>query len=596
MELHSFKTYRTLAAILWLLVGSIQLWQVRHAPIGDFANYYYASQALSEGVLDRAQLYEPYTFNIWVNDRAPTAVFVNYAPVPPISALAYLPIAQVADVYQAKLIFNIVGLVFFVLVFWWGTGLITDKEGSVVDNQQSTDRELGTVEREQASRSNSRFGLLLSRFSIKESMAQEPSLDDRHKLKTAPSTIEHGLTTLSLGLLLSPFILWTPLYNNLYQGQSYLYILAFLWLGFLFWRRNWWVGAAMIWALPISLKIFPAIILLFLLLKRQSYTLGWTVVFSLLFSVLPMIWIGYPTVLDYYQDILPRLFAGEINDPYTILYQSARVFFDQLFVYDGHLNPTPILDSPILAAIFYLIFQWVILSLLVQLVLKKQLSSFLAFGLVVLAGLLVSGYGSNYSMLLLFFPALSLIGNNAGKVWLWGCGFLLFFLAGNIAIYRLQEAPFILQFPRMYALIFFVLWIYYWERPPFKAKVWIGLGILLLVKFGLSSLGKNKLADYYLPDGSYPIIFDYQPTATGLLIQHFRGQGAEENTYSTSDNIYEDQQLKIIDDQVYYGNQRLSHSKSRKKKPLRLNEQEVIYLSDEGRGVGFYTIRKLSLP
>ena len=547
MELASFSTYRKLATILWLLVGSFQLWQVRHAPIGDFANYYYASQALLEGVLAEAQLYEPYTFNLWVNDRAPAPVFVNYAPVPPVSTIAYLPIAHFSDIYQAKLVFNVVGLLFFVFVFWWGSEecLMSSDKRLVVDNQQS---------------------------------------------------IDSGLTPRSLGLLLSPFLLWTPLYNNLYQGQSYLYILAFLWLGFLFWHRRWWLSAAAIWALPISLKIFPAIVLLFLLLKRQYYTLRWTFAVSLLLSLLPMIWMGYPAILEYHLDILPRLFSGEINDPYTILYQSARVFFDQLFVYDGHLNPAPVLDSPILAAVLYLIYQWIILSLLVQLVLKKALSDFLAFGLVVLAGLLVSGYGSNYSMLLLFFPALSLVSNSPGKIRLWGGGLILLFLAGNIAIYRLHEASFLLQFPRMYALTLLVFWIFFWERPLFKSKVWIGLGILLVAKFGLSSLGKNNLADYYLPDGSYPIIFDYQPTATGLLIQHFRGRGAEESIYSTSDKIYEDQQLKIIHDQVYYGKQRLSNSKSRKKKPLRLNEREVIYLSDEGRGVGFYTLRKLSLP
>jgi len=199
-------------------------------------------------------------------------------------------------------------------------------------------------------------------------------------------------------------------------------------------------------------------------------------------------------------------------------------------------------------------------------------------------------------MLLLFFPAISLVANSPRKAWLWGGGVLLLFLAGNIAIYRLQEAPFLLQFPRMYALILFVCWIYFWERPIFASKVWIGLGILLLAKWGVSSSNKSSLADYYLPDGTYPIIFDYQPTATGLLIQHFRGQGAEEDTYITSDKIYEDPQLKIIDDQLYFGNQRLSDSKSRKKRPLRLNKREVIYLSDEGRGVGFYTIRKLQLP
>ena len=103
MRRPSSKTIRTVAALLWLLIGSYQLWLVRHAPIGDFANYYYASQALAENALPEAQLYEPYLFNRWVDQRAPSPVFVNYAPVPPVSVLAYLPFAKIPNVYRAKL-------------------------------------------------------------------------------------------------------------------------------------------------------------------------------------------------------------------------------------------------------------------------------------------------------------------------------------------------------------------------------------------------------------------------------------------------------------------------------------------------------------
>lgn len=552
MQRGSDHRYIYWAASIWLLVGAYQLWTLRDAPIGDFANYYYASQALTQDAAQEAQLYEPYTFNLWVNERTPEDVFVNYAPVPPLSTLVYLPIATIADVYKAKLLFNVFGLLFFVAVFLFG---MRDQRKRQEDNRL-------------------------------DSGIPKPS-EQGHIDRSLPRW----------AIIIIPLVLWTPILNNFFQGQSYLYMLSFLWLGYIFWRRNKPLAAAFFWALAISLKIFPAIILLFLLLKRSYQVFGWTIAFVLVFSTLPVLELGFSTVLEYYQEILPRLFAGEINDPFTILYQSPRVFIDQLFIYDGHLNDTPLTHLPWLAHLLYLLFQWCILGLLIQLIWKGNLPNRLAFGTTLLAGLLLSGYGSNYSMLLLFFPAIAIVSNNQiQKHWQWMLTLFLLFLAGNTPIYKLEDWPFLAQFPRMYALLIVFVGMYFLVLPRPQPKIWLVIGGLLILKWGFSGIPQTHLTDYYLPDGQYPIIFDYEPSADGLLLKHYRGQGPEEDLYLTTDRIYEDAQLAIEDQQVSYAGQPLTANKGRKKKPMRLNENEVIYLSDEGRGVGFYTLRKIRLP
>lgn len=551
MQLSSYK-YLYLAASMWLLVGGYHIWTLRDVPIGDFANYYYASQALLEGEVEEAQLYEPYSFNLWVNQRSPESVFVNYAPVPPVSVLVYLPFAKIPDVYQAKMIFNIVGLLFFVAVFFFGM----------------KELELGHDE--------------------KEMEEDTSSLSGKERLFPALPT---------LAIILIPFVLWTPLLNNFFQGQSYLYIVSFLWLGYLFWQKEKGYLTALCWAVAISLKIFPAIVLLILLVRGSYRLFGWTMVLVLVISALSMLGTGAPTVLEYYQEILPRLFAGEINDPFTILYQSPRVFIDQLLIYDGHLNDTPLIHIPWLANLLYLVFQWCILGLVIQFIHKKEIPNSLAFGATILAGFLLSGYGSNYSMLLLFFPAVAILSiDQAPKHWQRIMGLALLFLAGNIPIYKLEEWPFLFQFPRMYALLIVLIGLYVIFRPKLQPQVWLVIGGLLILKWGISGTPQNHLTDYYLPDGQYPIIFDYEPTTKGLLLKHYRGQGPEEDFYATKDRFYEDEKLSIQDQQIYYADQQLTANKGRKKKPLRLNENEIIYLSDEGRGVGFYTLRKLRLP
>ncbi|NRB53255.1 MAG: DUF2029 domain-containing protein [Saprospiraceae bacterium] len=550
MQPGSSHRYLYWAVSLWLLIGGYQIWKLRQAPIGDFANYYYASQALLGGEVEDAQLYEPYTFNLWVNQRSPEPVFVNYAPVPPVSVLAYLPFAMISDVYQAKLVFNVIGLLFFVLVFIWGM----------------------------------------------RKLPQQRQIGQQGESELSPLGL-HSPILPTLAIISIPFILWTPLFNNFFQGQSYLYMVSFLWLGFICWQKDQKLLAAFSWAVPIALKIFPAIILLLPLLKRSYSIFGWTVTLAFLFSVLPVFGMDYSTVSAYFQDILPRLFAGEINDPYTILYQSPRVFIDQLLIYDGHLNDNPLFHLPWLANLLYLAFQWFILGLLLPLISKRELPVFLAFSLTIIAGLLLSGYGSNYSMLLLFFPAVAIVATGLfPKPWPWMGALALLWLAGNIPIYKLEEWPFLTQFPRMYALLILFVGIYWWVRPGVQPKIWLAIGGILLLKWGWSGTPQNQLAAYYLPDGQYPIIFDCEPTGDGLLLKHFRGQGPEEDIYPTSDRIYGDPQLSIQDQQVFYAGQQLTTNKGRKKRAMRLNEDEIIYLSDEGRGVGFYTLRKLKLP
>jgi|GEM_PF-2430475 len=590
----SYIKLNLLGAACWLLLGAYQLWKVKAAPIGDFANYYYASQAyLADAPV--ADTYEPYAFNIWVNERSPSPVFVNYAPVPPISILAYLPFSLFKTVGAAKFWFSLIGLGLFGWVYlgmirsWkgevgrgkWEGGSQKGEVGSgnvqdTIDHGLSTDNPL------------SRKSEVGSR-NLGDTIDHGPSTDNP---PPPPTTFNLQLSTYTIILLL-PFLLYTPLLNNLYQGQSYLYLLAALLAGYQCWekgKRNW---AAVCWAIPIALKIFPAILLLFLLLKRDWRTFLLTSVLAAGLSLLPVLFIPMEVMVDYFVHILPRLFAGEINDPFTILYQSARVVFDQLFVFDQHLNPSPVADHPAWSQYLYLLFQLFILATVIALVNDKRVPAFAGFGIVILGGLLVSGYGSSYSMLLLLFPLLALLslGLNA---WQMGVALFLLFIAGNIPIYRLQSWPLVLQFPRLYALVAFLLFLLILIRPRLNGKTLLLLFALLLVKQWVSNGNAATRASYYLTDGRHSIIHDYEATKAGILLHFFSLQGDQKEELTTEDKLHYDSKLQIRDQQVYLGEQQLTFTKSRKKKPMRLNDNAVIYLSDEGRGVGFYTLRKIN--
>jgi hypothetical protein len=101
---------------LFLLLGLFMLRQTRDAPIGDFANYYYASRFFLEGRFG-PEIYEPYVFNLMVEEASSEPFYLNYAPVPPLSVPAYIPLAVVNDIRTAKLLFGLCSLLFFIWAF-----------------------------------------------------------------------------------------------------------------------------------------------------------------------------------------------------------------------------------------------------------------------------------------------------------------------------------------------------------------------------------------------------------------------------------------------------------------------------------------------
>jgi hypothetical protein len=55
------------------------------------------------------------------------------------------------------------------------------------------------------------------------------------------------------------------------------------------------------------------------------------------------------------------------------------------------------------------------------------------------------------------------------------------------------------------------------------------------------------------------------------------------------------QGLDLRDNQVWYSGRQLTASPDRKEKPMLVNGEYIVYLSDNGRGAGFYTLRKMKL-
>jgi hypothetical protein len=510
---------------LFLLLGLFMLRQTRDAPIGDFGNYYYASRFFLESRFG-PEIYEPYAFNLMVEEASSEPLYLNYAPVPPLSVPAYIPLAVVNDIRTAKLLFGLCSLLFFI----WAFGRLIKCLG---------------MERE--------------RF-----------------------------------LLFVPLACLFPLWNNFLQGQSYLLLLGFLMEGY----RQWSAGrsgiASLLWATAIALKLFPVILLLFLLIEKDWKTLLPTSFFTLLLSLSPLLLLPPEITIDYFAHIAPRLFQGEINDPFAVLYQSARVLIHKALVFDGHLNPYPWADRPELAVWLHLFFQFAVLLLLLALLRIRRLDGFSRMALSILGGLLLTGYGSSYSLLLLLLPAVALPGWLPDKTLRYAALGLLVF-AVNVPVHHLHHWPLWAQFPRLYALLGLMLFSAISMRSVWPGK-WAAVLIVLIICKGLwIDRPLSTEGAYYLPDGRFGIIYDYRPEEGGLLLFHFNENGRGQTLIEITDTLWNDPGLETAENQVFLDGKQITFSKSRKRRSLRLNENEILYLTDEGRGVGFYTLRRVGV-
>ena len=89
------------------------------------------------------------------------------------------------------------------------------------------------------------------------------------------------------------------------------------------------------------------------------------------------------------------------------------------------------------------------------------------------------------------------------------------------------------------------------------------------------------------------LIYDYQIENNQLTYFYWNEKGENKDSipFKSASSIH----LEIREDKTIYKNKTLTFESSNKLKPMLLDDKTVIYLSDYGRGIGFYTLRKIEL-
>lgn len=391
-------------------------------------------------------------------------------------------------------------------------------------------------------------------------------------------------------IFVTPVVFFIPILNNLAFGQAYLILTSLLLEGWLAYREDRVVPAALFWSVAILFKLTPAFLFLFLLLRRR-----WRQVAVLAAACGVLLWLSIlVTGIDvwrlYLSDIIPKMGKGELNDSFTYIFQSAFMLFKRVFLQDGLLNPHPVYNSPWLFVGVMAVFKALVLTPVI-LVTTRGRDEFFAFGSWVVASLLISPNGSSYSLVILLIPLWALAPEGRMKV---VAALLLLGLACTIPVSRWGGYPVWLQFPRLYLLLtFFGLLV---AQAGRCWNAWLAGGLVLV--FFVLEIRKYTSAredgQYVLSQEKHLYIYDYTIKDNRLvyLFQDDRGKG-EEITDIPAGQLKEDS-IELRGNQIYYKGVALTSSRDWKAKPRLLDGRMIVYLSDQNRGVGFYTLREIN--
>jgi hypothetical protein len=167
-----------------------------------------------------------------------------------------------------------------------------------------------------------------------------------------------GLSLLQVGCLLG---LSFPLHRNLLYGQYYIVLLGILTLGLWAIQRQQNRAAGSLIALGVAVKIFPVILTLHFIRKRNWEALLACFLAGVLCLLVSVSVFGGSLHRTYLLQVLPWTLRGEVLDPYNLGSSSLSTLLHRLFIFEPQLNAHPALHAPWLFAILHPTFQLALL-------------------------------------------------------------------------------------------------------------------------------------------------------------------------------------------------------------------------------------------
>jgi hypothetical protein len=303
-----------------------------------------------------------------------------------------------------------------------------------------------------------------------------------------------GLAPRRIALIV--FLAVVPLRTNFQFGQQYLLVLFLLALAAWLYSTEHSLTSGAVLAVASALKLYPVLFVFYFLRKRQWRALVGLVTTSLVFALLGLVLFGFEPLRVYVVEVLPRAMRGENNDPYAVALNSPAVLLRRLFVAEPELNPRPLLDAPLLFAVFQPLVQALIFLPALWWTTPRRAEPArekLEWGAYVAVLLVLSAASATYHFCVLILTAVLAADYLFRRGWV-KRGWLVVGLHAAVCfpLYRfVPESPsgwrILLGFPRFYVLAVLwgvVLWILRTRAdaaPPRRRREALVFGLLFVV-------------------------------------------------------------------------------------------------------------------
>lgn len=392
-------------------------------------------------------------------------------------------------------------------------------------------------------------------------------------------------------LVLLPLLFFIPIKNNLLFGQVYFLLFFLITESLLAYERKQFVKMAFFLSLAIFLKVFPTLLLLIFIFRKELKPLLYTFGFCLLFLGISMICTGFDVWVFYAKSVLSKASNGEIAMAYVDNYQSLFMFLKRLLVWNQHENPTALFHHPILFKAFILAFKIGIITIS-YFICKKVPNALYTFTYMILASILISPYGSTYTFILLIFAYLygvKIETSTTKKTLFMGSLFLI----SNLPLNEFLTNCFPFSYLRLLFLILFFIFILSQHLKTISWK-WVSVvTIIPCVIFAFLTKEETITSKSFLPKEIPILLYDY--TISNGQLTYFYWDEKGENKQSLKLLKSDFVPVEIRDNQIFYNNKQLTFDKSNKLKPILINKEIILYLSDYERGIGFYSFRMIPL-
>jgi len=208
-----------------------------------------------------------------------------------------------------------------------------------------------------------------------------------------------------LPLVLILFLSFQPLYANITFGQVYVFIFCLLILAWFVYESGNEKLLGIILGLVFILKTAGIILLILLALKKKWKSLVWvfvTIVF-LFAATLPIF--GLDPWFAYFNKVLDYTSSPTLS---VTAYQTIHSCFHHFFIFDAQWNPDPLINLPIIGKSLTIVFTILILVITIFSVIKNKKSD-LAFGTIMIAGIMLNPASIDYHYMLMLIPILVII-------------------------------------------------------------------------------------------------------------------------------------------------------------------------------------------